>query len=367
MLAVVLAGCTRASVDESQARSDRTTPGAGRAQAKPKQPAQVRAVEPWRWETRKGDTNSESEPTLQVREDEIYKYAEGGYDLEGIGFVRRHDERGRASWQHSINHGQLSTVVKLAHADGRLFVALYSDYKGSFLLHALDTDTGDALWKTSVRGLGTESLVRAPADIQMRADKNRVTIYGRETQGLYIEVFDAKTGRVLSSTRPDESLASIEWQWEMPERTQFRSGPNVLDAGAGVKYEYRPRRHPDSAELLKRDAKGAETWRAEIAGQGQCGTAAMLEYDRRLYLVHYCSISSGGELYAFDSATGKRLRRDHLDGLGAISHSEYFNDIEIRLLHGHIVVFGKEAAGRYIEARHPDNSALVASQVFRDR
>jgi outer membrane protein assembly factor BamB len=367
LIAAILVSCSRATVDEPgqapPSKAPVAAPAASRPRPAPAPPATVEGV--WRWRTKKDDPEFMNTPDLRVREDETYRFVTDTPHGAATAFVWRIDANSKTVWARELE-SQFVDAAAMAYADGRVFVAHHSHIASGCGLYALDADTGEVVWHSQLRGLGPVSHSKYRNRVQIRIDGDRIAVYGWESSGRYVEIVDAATGKTLSNSQPAEALAAIEWQWDSPERRSFRAGPDTVSAAGGGSITYQPRDRPEPAELIKRDAGGGELWKTSFDSQGQCGTAAMLENGDDLYVVHYCSIASGARLYVFDTATGKLLRDDPLDGLGPIGHSEYFNDVEIRFLNAHIVVFGKEAAGRYIEARRASTSALVSSQVFSD-
>ncbi|MEM9453283.1 MAG: hypothetical protein AAGF11_03835 [Myxococcota bacterium] len=80
----------------------------------------------------------------------------------------------------------------------------------------------------------------------------------------------------------------------------------------------------------------------------------------------YCAASSGAELVAVDPDTGARVRTIAVHTLGPIAHSEYFNEVELDERHGHLVVYGREAAGRYIEVIDPQTGLARVNLRYWD-
>ncbi|MBS1124976.1 MAG: hypothetical protein H6Q90_7204 [Deltaproteobacteria bacterium] len=105
------------------------------------------------------------------------------------------------------------------------------------------------------------------------------------------------------------------------------------------------------------------TWSVEVAKSGQVGGAAVAADDARVYVATYNRISAGCALAAFSVTTGKPLWAVTLDGIGPIGHSKYSNRVQLRLVHGHPVVFGNEAK-RYIEERDAATGALRSHQLL---
>ena len=82
-----------------------------------------------------------------------------------------------------------------------------------------------------------------------------------------------------------------------------------------------------------------------------------------MYSARHSDISSGCALYAFDLQTGRLKWTVNLTGLGPIAHSKYFNLVQTKMIGGRVVVFGWEAAGRYVEARDAATGAMISHQL----
>lgn len=79
-------------------------------------------------------------------------------------------------------------------------------------------------------------------------------------------------------------------------------------------------------------------------------TAALLPLATDLVVVMHSPVSSGAELRVYDIRGGEERLRLRLQGLGAVSHSEYWNRVELQAFpDGVIAVYGNEAAGKYVE------------------
>ena len=83
-------------------------------------------------------------------------------------------------------------------------------------------------------------------------------------------------------------------------------------------------------------------------------------------MAQYCTISSGVEVHAFDSETGKKQWQVRPYALGPVARSEYSNEVEFAIHSGNVVVYGKEAAGRYVEVLDTRTGQSMSSQIFRE-
>ena len=92
------------------------------------------------------------------------------------------------------------------------------------------------------------------------------------------------------------------------------------------------------------------------------GTGDMALQGDTLYVVHHSSIASGAQLSAFDVHRGKLLWSERLKALGEVEHSKYRNETQLVVDEDAkvVTVFGKEAAGSYVEQRSMESGTLVA-------
>jgi hypothetical protein len=361
LLAVVLASCSRATVDDPAppAAETRPAPAASRPTIAP-----APAAEAWRWRTSKDDPEFMVTPLLRLSDAQNYRFV-ADPDHKDPPRVERVDIAGNVAWSAKLEP-QFFDAAAMVHAGDRVLVAHHSHIATGCRLVALDADTGAVAWQTELVGRGPVSHSKYRNRVQLRVDAGRAVVYGWETEGRYIETVDLDTGETLDNTRPDGDLAALPWRWDAGDRTAFHARRDPLPIEGGGAYTYEPAELRSKAAIVKRAANGDELWSASLPGEGECGSTALLEHANRLYAVHYCSISSGAEMYAFDAGTGERLHEVGVVGLGPIGHSEYYNDVELRIASGHVVAYGNEAAGHYIEARDPESLALVSSQVFAD-
>ena len=199
----------------------------------------------------------------------------------------------------------------------RLYVAHHSHIASGARVYALNAETGALVWQADVHGLGPVDHSKYRNRVQLGADAEALFVYGHEAQGRYVEALDLETGKMLSNARVDDALAEIPWSFSLPE----------------------------------------EAWPESVDGQA----TASATLGKTLFEVRYNVIASGAHLHA----EGPGGRWDvPLEGLGPIGHSEYFNAVEVRAEPGKIVVYGREAAGKYIEVRDPVAGRLLSNVRF---
>lgn len=252
----------------------------------------------------------------------------------------------------------------LLAARERVFVARCPCIASGCVLIALDMVSGKRLWRTRLEALGPVGHSQYLNRVQLSFQPDHgLVVYGNESGGKYIEVVDPATGRSLSNRRVDERLADIPWSWTAPRRMKPYPSPISISAADGGRYRFTQSRKPERAGVRRLGPGGKLRWKAELPFQF-VGDAHLLEHDGTLYVTHYCAIATGTTVYAFDGDTGARLWQTRPWGLGSIGHSKYRNQVELRWMHDHLAVFGKEAAGNYIEVLDPRTGRSLANQSF---
>lgn len=103
-------------------------------------------------------------------------------------------------------------------------------------------------------------------------------------------------------------------------------------------------------------------WRHALPDRFQV-EVALLIVGQTVYVAHYCAIASGATLLALDLKTGQQRFATTLRGLGPIDHSKYSNHIVLKEQDGFVVVFGNEAAGRYVEVVDPQTGKTLSNHV----
>ncbi|MCE9562951.1 MAG: hypothetical protein K8U57_12985 [Planctomycetes bacterium] len=99
--------------------------------------------------------------------------------------------------------------------------------------------------------------------------------------------------------------------------------------------------------------------------------SAFAVYGDALYFADFSSIANGCKLITFDLATGKKVRDQALDGIGAVAHTKYRNRV-VMSVEKHptvkdslaLVVTGWEAAGAYIEVLDLATGKQLAHKKF---
>lgn len=108
-------------------------------------------------------------------------------------------------------------------------------------------------------------------------------------------------------------------------------------------------------------------WRTRIkdAHGGPLVGAAVVISAGRIYVARYNRIASGCTLYAFSTASGKRLWKVELSGYGPVFHSQWFNRVQMGTVGTDPVVYGHEGPGTsYVEVRRASDGALLSHRKF---
>jgi hypothetical protein len=66
---------------------------------------------------------------------------------------------------------------------------------------AVDLKTGKRLWKTNLQGLGPIAHTKYRNRVIIEVDDRRVTVYGNESSGRYVEQLDPRTGKTLANKK----------------------------------------------------------------------------------------------------------------------------------------------------------------------
>ncbi|WAS97326.1 PQQ-binding-like beta-propeller repeat protein [Nannocystis punicea] len=325
----------------------------------------------WRWDRGDGQWGDRLARQRTLTTDQ------GTYELRYLALAPagEHPQDQRFGIVHFDGSGKLRWQAEL----GKHFVATGAMVRAGELIHAthhsaissgahvstIDATSGQVRWTVELAALGPISHSQYHNETQIELDDRGLVIYGNEAQGAYTEVLDPKSGKQLGLSRPDPRFVGLVWEGKGPSEPFAAPGPAELVVGS-TRYVLAgsdDRQAP--ARLARMD--GPETvWTLPLRSRGSCTHAAMRVVDAELWVALYCAFASGVELFAVDTASGTRVREVGVRGLGPIDHSEYYNEVALDVLHGHVVVRGREAAGRYIEIVDPAVGASRVGLTFRD-
>jgi hypothetical protein len=166
---------------------------------------------------------------------------------------------------------------------------------------------------------------------------------------------------VVTPPPPRELDASqIEWQGDPAFPTPESQAKMLVRPGSNVLFVPKER----SAHVLRRTATNpmVTIWDHQLPDEFVSDAAMLVDGDT-LYLVYYSAISSGATVHALDFETGTERWATPVHGLGPIGHSKYANHVVVRMIQGLLVVFGNEAAGRYIEVFDPVSGKMKSTAI----
>ncbi|MCH9684842.1 MAG: PQQ-binding-like beta-propeller repeat protein [Deltaproteobacteria bacterium] len=287
------------------------------------------------------------------------------HDTDGRFGLVSLDGEGAVRWQASL--GEPFVPAGVVTGDGqRVYAVTHSAIASGASAAAVDLGTGIVLWTRPLRGLGPIDHSQYRNETQIELDDRGLVVYGDESSGRYTEVLDPSSGEPRSLTFPDPRLAALEWDGK-PSDAPFdlSETPSQLAHGT-ARYVLTEPGHAGGSATLERLDGTRSLWSTTIRSEGSCGRAAMRIVQGQLWVAHYCAVASGVELLSVDPDAGEITGSARVRGLGSIAHSEYFNEVELGERHGHVVVRGREAAGRYIEVIDPSTGQARINLTFRD-
>ena len=281
------------------------------------------------------------------------------------------DPQGEIRWVTELSRPFVPTGSMVSTGD-RLYATHHCAIASGASVSAVDRASGRVLWTTELEGLGPIGHDKVRNETQIALDARGLVIYGNEAQGQYIEVLDPQTGTQRRLTRPDPRFCRMQWEGKAPEAPfDFARGPSelVVDDTHYVVTSPEDPQHPTTLERIDmHQSERQSVWITSLPGppSSSCDQAVMRMLDGVLWIARYCAASSGAELVAVDPDSGSPVRTIAVHALGPIAHSEYFNEVELDERHGHLVVRGREAAGRYIEVIDPQTGLARVNLRYWD-
>lgn len=237
---------------------------------------------------------------------------------------------------------------------GRYVLAHFAPGAFDFALLSGDMKTGARRWReivTTPPPEGPRTGTHATAVQVRRAPDDTVRVFARTDAGRWVWELDPLTGELGPRQQVTTPLAALTWQddrarWDAEDVRPW-DAPTTYQANPDRAYTLRPHKHGDPPELSRRDGD-TERWRVEI-DRAIGESAEMIERDGVLYVALYHRIAAGCQVLAFDAETGAERWRADLFGVGPIAHSKYRNEVDLELRDDALIVWGREAGGRYIE------------------
>lgn len=323
-------------------------------------PRPVRAETPmWRWTSILGEDGPQWSLERALAERGDVMVTATGDSHEGVEVVAKGPE---LSWTARIGQRQ-SNAVALAMTDDAIYAAHFHAIATGARVAKLDATDGAVQWDQPLTGVGPIGHSKYRNEVQVRLSDDGLHVYGWESGGAYVEVVDLDTGAQRHHADVDMTLATLPWTWE-GDPDDWVHGATRFSVSDGVTARLVD---DDAARLvLEGEPDGPRQVDLPVA-EGELATGAGLVLDDTIYFVHGSGISTGARLYAIDrDALTTRWQRD-LYGVGPVGHSEYFNMLQIGTAAGHVVVYGNEAYGRYLEVVDPVSGTSVVNKVWTGR
>lgn len=244
-------------------------------------------------------------------------------------------------WTTVIGADRSDSAAAVLDGDA-IFVAHHRAIATGASVVRLSLSTGSIEWDHPLRGVGPIGHSKYANDVQVQVVDGGVHVYGWESGGAYVEVLDPNTGTQRYWRAASESLVRLTWAWTGDPEVWSGAKTTLPVAGLGeLTVESEAFVLPDGRRVGLPQSLSTTPQSAAVMHDGQ------------LFVAWGHPIASGATLSKIDVDSATVTWTTPLAGLGPIDHSQYFNDLQISVHHNHIVVYGNEAAGRYLEAVDP--------------
>ncbi len=151
------------------------------------------------WAGSPGPARPEGGPTLAViGKDDLVRFVPAqGRRPARLQRVRFHRQ---LLWDRPLpgDLGDAATVLADA-GGGAVYLARYSAIASGAAIRAFDLGSGAERWAARVRGLGPIAHSQYANHVVLKRMRGGLVVFGNEAGGRYIEVFDAASGRMLST------------------------------------------------------------------------------------------------------------------------------------------------------------------------
>lgn len=184
------------ATDPAAAAAEAPVENPERGSAPPAQTSAPAAAE-IAWPDHEGLARS-GRPPIQVELDKDDSLSfEPGAD-ERSAWVQRVRTQHQVLWRFELPAESLTAAALLIDQDC-VFIAHYSVIASGVTIHALDLNSGRERWVTRAHGLGPVAHSKYANHVELAMVRGYLTAFGRESAGRYIEVFDPRSGQVLST------------------------------------------------------------------------------------------------------------------------------------------------------------------------
>jgi hypothetical protein len=141
---------------------------------------------------------------------------------------------------------------------------------------------------------------------------------------------------------PEQAAAEEKkWTWS-DDRATAEASARALGGGYRVQFDPTPGRPWASTLTLTREGRAIHSW------EGDPYSVFVLAHDV-LYRADFLPTRTGCAVIAYDLKGGRPLWKTDLWGVPVSTHSQYRNRINLEIDDRHMVVYGNESFGRYIE------------------
>lgn len=174
------------------------------------------------------------------------------------------------------------------------------------------------------------------------------------------------------ASRPTTVADAPTWRWSAHEDGQGAEQHRVLVPPAndtpGLICDLTFEKSPDKALVTCHESsyqgdtprKLSKLWSHELDSQF-VDAGALRAHQGRLFVAHHSAISSGAKVLAYNLRTGALLWEKQLQANGPVDHSKYRNEVQLAPREHHILAYGRESGGSYIEILDARTGALVAN------
>jgi hypothetical protein len=199
-------------------------------------------------------------------------------------------------------------------------------------------------------------------EVQLEGCGPRVCVHVRGSRGDRFEL-ERADGRVAATGGVDGGLLMRDAKW--PEGAlETRTLGAVWPFGGR---SYAAIEEKERVVIERRDGSTVG-WRSALPEVRPFEDRALvIEAGGLVVVVFHSPIASGVTLWAVEQASGEIRWRSDPPGLGSVKHSEYSNRVAIDARSpGFLIIYGEEAAGRYVAVVDPVDGSVVSDEIWRD-
>jgi hypothetical protein len=159
---------------------------------------------------------------------------------------------------------------------------------------------------------------------------------------------------------PEQSLAGkTPWSWPSETAT-----PEACARSFGGGYEVDIVEPPAPSSYprirVRQDGEEIIAWRAHSA-------SVFVRQGDTLYYADFHPNATGCAIVAYNLRRREELWKTPLLGMGTVAHSMYTNRVNMKVDRDHLIVYGDEASGRYVELLNAATGRTAAHRVIRGR